>query len=699
MKNHLKRVAFIGLKNSTGRDIDLYPLTIIQGPSASGKTAVLNAIRLGLVGHEPTLGKTAAATMRLANGSQLWVTLEDSAGGKNVREWNISRGKVSATAECSIPEVPPILMDPEEYFRLGAKDRVRYVFDRADLSGLNIGLERLTEAVEAIKIADADERLLRAKLDVKAGVVAHLAESDRERHDIEQPNQEWLENILTHYTERAKTARQQADRMAKAVQASTALGTVSTAQNRRDDIKSLNAEIEEEVAKIARYQIEKREHDARVARRGQLTALLAAQPPTIPDAPTLPQCPTPAPAPDLSAAMAEVQSLESAEPQRINEAPVLERLAENKAKLAAAQAEVARLGYEIKAKQNAVRQTLQNDCCPTCRSAGEMWKPTFTNAANEELRLLTDRCNVAEIESASLSSEIQVIEMERAQDVEQNARHNRWAAARLAAASALDRLRVAAESIERANASQLAAWHTACETARNQHDAAKRNAQQSEARRAAAQAELDAMGPETPFDNTLEREAQAAADKLRATVAQHQREHDQWVRAQHEMAQEAKAADERAAQLAEAEILKEAVKIIEAVKAEMVNSVINSLLTTANRVWRAVTGYSRRDELVFRDGSISSFDLVTLTTVEHEAFSGTEKALLYAGLSAALAVNAPLRIVMIDELGRMDHGTIGRLMDAMRSLIDAGLIDQFVGCYSGHIPRPDVDGLTVVEIA
>ena len=59
--------------------------------------------------------------------------------------------------------------------------------------------------------------------------------------------------------------------------------------------------------------------------------------------------------------------------------------------------------------------------------------------------------------------------------------------------------------------------------------------------------------------------------------------------------------------------------------------------------------------------------------------SGTEEALAFAAFSVALAQESPIKIVMIDELDRLERSKRQQLIERMLELTSKGVIDQFVG--------------------
>ena len=66
--------------------------------------------------------------------------------------------------------------------------------------------------------------------------------------------------------------------------------------------------------------------------------------------------------------------------------------------------------------------------------------------------------------------------------------------------------------------------------------------------------------------------------------------------------------------------------------------------------------------------------------IPHEAFSGTEQLLAYAGFAVALAGQAPIKVVIMDELGRLTGTRKAAMLRRMCELVSKGVIDQFIGC-------------------
>lgn len=81
--------------------------------------------------------------------------------------------------------------------------------------------------------------------------------------------------------------------------------------------------------------------------------------------------------------------------------------------------------------------------------------------------------------------------------------------------------------------------------------------------------------------------------------------------------------------------------------------------------------------------------------ISHEAFSGTEEALSYAAFAVAIAMRAPVKVVILDELGRLDSSTVVAVLGRMTDLVYSGRIDQFIGIHTTNI---NAIGLTPIYI-
>ncbi len=143
-------------------------------------------------------------------------------------------------------------------------------------------------------------------------------------------------------------------------------------------------------------------------------------------------------------------------------------------------------------------------------------------------------------------------------------------------------------------------------------------------------------------------------------------------RLQQDIRRSIQAAAEHREAAARAAAIKAAGLVLREVKAEAVASAFGSLLDRANRLCAGVLPARlcydpERAEVGFvgRHGFYS-----------HKSASGTEKALAYVAISAALSAQAPFRLLMLDELGRLVPSLQLQVMKNFRAAVERGELDQ-----------------------
>lgn len=112
--------------------------------------------------------------------------------------------------------------------------------------------------------------------------------------------------------------------------------------------------------------------------------------------------------------------------------------------------------------------------------------------------------------------------------------------------------------------------------------------------------------------------------------------------------------------------------LVEQKKQELVAQSIEAPLAVANRLADKIL----KGPLVFEGGEIGMRQGDNY--VSFRAFSGTETAVAVMGLTAGLAAEAPLRVLMLDELGRLDFTNALQLLSNLNGLVTDKVIDQFI---------------------
>lgn len=622
-------------------DHKLQPLTLIVGPNFSGKTSRLNAIRLALMGHLPELGKRPSDTLQLASGTSLEVAVETSDGKKQ----GMTARKSGKKSDCDyfvegLEGTPPVLLDPSTYFELGDKDRMRYVFGLADVEALGFGVERVLADLKAVKVKDHSEGHQKA-LDT---LVEAVSQSDFERHEAGQPIQEWIEALIADQQGKLRDAKKEADTHQATASGITSLAAAEDIGFTADQEKALAgvqkelAEVQKEVGELfaRRAQLAKN-----VARRDELAGKLK----------------TPGPKEEwINAKTAEIEALSKLVDGYQSKGPVLS--ADLKAKnetLRVLKAKVNTAADKASAIQREMEAVLKDECCPFCKSIGSDWKKAFKESKNEEIQSAHTEMSVATGEIETLRPQIDIV------------------------IEALNES-CKADNAHSENRSNL-------ETLRTKLRLALAEREKSALWRGELGSLEKAIGTAT-----LEHLDRLSADADRRTVeisgrhGELERKQRRFIQHQQDEARRAQALQLAQECREKADVTKAAVGVLEALQTEMVKRAFGDIIARANDITDGIL----KTPLEFRDGEIGRYDAGKW--ISHRTFSGCEKAVTYAAISVALAKDAPVKIVMIDELGRMDFENREKLLVRMDALIKAGKIDQFIGCATEsewQATRPD----------
>jgi hypothetical protein len=106
-------------------------------------------------------------------------------------------------------------------------------------------------------------------------------------------------------------------------------------------------------------------------------------------------------------------------------------------------------------------------------------------------------------------------------------------------------------------------------------------------------------------------------------------------------------------------------------KQEIVSGSIEAPLAVANQLAAGIL----KGPLVFEEGEVGM--RVGTDFVSARTFSGTETAIVMMGLTAGLASQSKLRVLMLDELGRLDSENAAQLIANLLMLVESKAIDQF----------------------
>lgn len=693
MSTYIRRLSAKGLK-SGDFDHQLDRVNLITGPSASGKSAILNAMGLAvgkatLLGRNNELKSDGSAIMALARNGHVSVACEDSQGRKNAFSWLAGKRDPKIMAN-EIPECPAALLDHGFYSSLSDKKKMEHVFslypmeDHLEFSG-----EAVSAAIQNIRPEESTEETER----IRRELVAELDESDAVRHDCGMSIQDWLVQRVFVLRERLGIVNATAKRMTSAVAALTQISPSDLVpRNYRPEISQKREQLQKIAESLGSLNQSLADYQRKVVTRGVLERELP------------PEVPVPDVSQQVAALTAEIQTLNlpaddetSSRIARLTGEAVGLQLALQQHKsdtpavqeayLAARQSvivfkeELQRCDREALNTTGALSEKLARPCCPECGAEGP------------ELRERVLAAHVVKMDS--LSAQRTAAEHNLVAAEQRLAQLKSAVEAAMLADKAIEDKRARIDELQR-EVGRLQQVQGLAARDRNQQIEDKRRwivrlegqvsqAEQANRLRNDTLKKIEILAeelhgwdvPELEQRRTDLTSERAVLQQGILDLEQKQRSYDNAKRAEQE---NAKILMEHQRARAEVTVLKLAIEKLEEIQGRMVAAAFDRILETVNRVTSSVMP----EKIEYRDGVLGRWKGASFIT--HETFSGTEKALTYAGISLALAKDAPVRLVMIDELGRLDRASLDRFLDRMIELTAAGDVSQFVGCLSTAEP-------------
>lgn len=191
----------------------------------------------------------------------------------------------------------------------------------------------------------------------------------------------------------------------------------------------------------------------------------------------------------------------------------------------------------------------------------------------------------------------------------------------------------------------------------------------------AAQSELDTLNAQQIAPAPTPSEVAAMEQELniaKATRTEIDAMLEKIVRAEQDCARITQAAKQRETVEATYKAIGKVIDLIAQKKQELVSGSIEAPLAIANKLAAGIL----RGRLVFEEGEIGmrlGDQLVTGI-----GFSGTEAAIVVMALTAGLAAGASHRVLILDEVGRLDAANKVTLVHNLRALVEASHIDQWI---------------------
>lgn len=645
------------------REFDLAPVTLVQGGNYTGKTAMAQAIRIGLLGYDPRLGKLASATYGLASGERMQIGLEFEAGEPVTRAWAMRRGKLVSEG-AKEPLTEPMLLDIDQYFSLTKQARIDYVMGLAAEGGIES--KHIDAALHAVRQPidpAAKEHQLGQLHRMTAQCEELIAAADQEGLSCK----EVVDALLLDWTEQAKATKGVIAQMTGATQATEQLS------GDEPEARSQTTAIEEKQNGLALLEQAYAVTAERAKIRWKLerAVLAAEQEAKLADNAEHLE--------ELRRQIADLRAEHDKEPIYQDELPKLTKAvqtANDRAKAAnKAATEADQDVFKCDNELARWREILKNQRelsevkeCRLCGAAKEHW--------HKEKKDYKADIQASEDTIAKLEEQLEKLREDLATKNDDALVCQRKAEA---AAKALENLYNRRDrGMERAlKIGELEKELAAAGEAGTKLAGLRKQLEENGTQTAT---ELDASAAE--IRRTIE-VARGELSKLQAEQNRYARQCQQKLHAE-----EAAAEREKREQILE--VLQSGIEQLKSLKETAAERQWGSFIKTINSFTQGIL----KEPIAFYDGELGYWS--GKRWVGHETMSGIEQALVYMGLGVALAAKSKLHIVVMDEMGILDRVNEFKVIDRMRELQVNGVIDQFVGMTSREVA--DIDGVEMIRL-
>lgn len=627
----------ISASNFEGQAIDLKlaDVNFLIGSNFSGKTSVANAIKILLLGYLPELGKTARASFGLASGRAMTVSGEFDNGVSFSRIFRLKGDSVvSETATTGGDNFKELLdgiplaamLDASTYLSLTDRERVDYLFANLDIKGDPVRLDlELGRRLGMHEKKFPNERIIA----ITRSIFAEIYQGR-----IDPRPSDAVSRAIDGASETARSARSYADRMEKGMQA---VEQLRSGDEPSRPVADLEKALEENSSKtqslnvaLGSLQAAKREEEKNVRRRETLRTFAAE---------------LKARRFALDGFNQQLGTLEEA--MRASTSPSDEAVRESERN--ERDLDVALRGHvatdrDIREKLRDLEREAEGidarDKCPYCGAKGEGWKRTKASEIDSAIAGLRSKIetmtgHITNVGISLADARTRRNELNRDRELSRDFQHRKLgldASVAVARRQLEDSEKAERELAEIGDAPRTAALSRMTEVEESLA-ALSRERRDLEAQRSAA----------VRRSQDLKRVAEAEGARDRAKV------------------------DLDLAKAAETELRE--------MKAGMVEKAFKPLLESANSFFTDILS----TPIAYNPDGGELGTWRSGVWVPHHLFSGTEKALAYAAIQAALAARSPIKIMIIDELARLDDRNAERLMYAVDAALASGRIDTFVG--------------------
>lgn len=624
-------------------DVGLTAANAIIGPNFSRKTAVIETIRLAILGYIPEIGKLPKSTWELSSGPHMsvYIGFDNSCSVKRIFYLDGSTVKLDTSGTMQPPECGA-LMQADHYFGLTDHERVNYVFSHVRLPD-SLTPEGIIAEVERLSFGeDHNERFEISKADCVEDVRKSFQPADEragdptkssEKPSIQDALGTAIESFRMRFTEWNRRSKEtQGAVMTMAELRLREPGIVSAAQDVDAKISEVSAKTETLIANKATL-VERQSAVERSAERLAFIEGQLALPPY-----------------EKEKAVNDMRELNDANAKKKRKVLPAKKRAELQANLeewiSVDLSDASAITIQQRMIDEAMRQAKELSempSCPFCKSKGKNWQANIEVTLAKQIELATTVRDAAA--KRKETAEREVARLQELLDKDDDA---------------ITANRMIEEGIK-ANRSEI----NSLEASMAENARARANFEN----------ELAGLMNLAPGDVDFEEqiriiEAEQHELNLRRITLEAAKRNETQLKQDLKRAGEAQIEHSNAA--AHVTAIKAVGELLKEKRKNLVVEAFQSLLVTANIVTAGVL----KSPLTLHENTIGMW--IDGKFVPHRVFSGTEKALTYIAIAVALSSQSQFKLVILDEVGRLDASNQCKMIGRLTDCVTRGIIDQYI---------------------
>ncbi len=595
---------------------DLRPVNCFTGPNDSGKTAVLDAAIIALLGYHPALGKQNQHTIMLMGENRLdmMVTMQFDDSSANTINWNRKANQeIKKTEKIDVKNIPPVMFDLRSYLTMTKKERIKMICEKISDKDLSFDEQALLDNLKTIEVVPAAKCKL-ALAELETFVTKSIKMRARSKTSI----QEWLSTLVKELDDEKKRytiLKDQVSAQLVGLRPQSASAPLKSVETQLQELQTKKAEV---TAKLTELRTRQAQISKSSVRRTELEMIL-----NVPDNR------------NIAENQVFAESLKKEISDHVPHVSELSTKIQNQLDMAKrSHEEVVQLESATNELQRRIDALDGHVKCPFCKSSRQGWKDEHRKELTEQLEIATKSLKQKTIQHEKIVADGRQLrqKMEEATKT---------------------------ETLISAKRQKLAALQKEI----NDADALAN-------RKAQAKAELDGIILGSGTVNAAELD-QLTAELSTFSEKITKLESDEFAFKTSAQNQEKakRLENELLAHQATAEVFKLAsAKVIEEQE---------KLVTTAFRplveISKKFTDGILPGTIDYRNGD---FGMHTNDGwIPHETMATASRTLAYIGLAVALAQQSPIKVVILDEAGIIDANRKPKVLDRLLSLCRDGVID------------------------